>query len=192
MPRPAHPEGTRRASGAATRRTAIQPLDTTQLLAELAAFCTLLEDAVESGASIGFIHPMPEGEAEAYWRSVVPALEAGSLVLLVARDPTEGIMGTVQLDCATRPNGLHRAEIAKLMVLRPARRHGIGRALMLAAEAEAQRLGRTTLVLDTRLGDDSERLYRALGWQLTGVVPRYARSSTGKLDATAFYHKLLD
>jgi len=80
----------------------------------------------------------------------------------------------------------------KLMVYRASRQRGIGRALMLAAEAEARRLERTTLVLDTRQGDPSERLYRSLGWELGGVIPRYARSADGKLDPSAFYYRLLD
>src|SRR6266508_2217588 len=72
-----------------------------------------------------------------------------------------------------------------------ARRRGIGRALMEAAETEAQRLGRSTLVLDTRQGDSSERLYRAMGWQAAGTIPRYARSADGALHTTVFYYKLL-
>jgi len=63
---------------------------------------------------------------------------------------------------------------------------------MLAAEDHAHSLVRTTLVLDTRRGDASEALHRSLGWQLAGVIPAYARSSTGSLDARAFYYKLLD
>jgi ribosomal protein S18 acetylase RimI-like enzyme len=90
-----------------------------------------------------------------------------------------------------RANGLHRAEVAKLMVHRAARRRGIARALMLALEDHARRLGRTTLVLDTRQGDPSERLYQSLGYQLAGAIPEYARSADGTLDATAIYYRLL-
>jgi ribosomal protein S18 acetylase RimI-like enzyme len=78
------------------------------------------------------------------------------------------------------------------MVLTRARRAGIGRALMLALEDEARRRKRTTLVLDTRQGDPSERLYRSLGWQTAGVIPKYALNGEGGVDATVFYYKLLD
>ena len=71
------------------------------------------------------------------------------------------------------------------------RRRGIGRALMRAAEEEARRLGRTTLVLDTPQGDPSEVLYRSMGWERAGVIPRYARSADGALDPSAFYYKFL-
>ena len=128
----------------------------------------------------------------AYWQGVAVAIERGSRRLWVAREPDGTIAGTVQLDLETRPNGNHRAEVMKLMVHSACRRRGLGRALMLAAEDEARRLGRTTLVLDTRQGDPSERLYRALGWERGGVIPRYARSADGKLDASAFYYRLLD
>ena len=101
-------------------------------------------------------------------------------------------MGSAQLDLAMRANARHRAEVSKVMVHRRARRRGIGRALMLALEEHARRLGRTTLVLDTRQGDPSEALYRALGWTFAGAIPCYARSATGALDATALYYKLLD
>jgi ribosomal protein S18 acetylase RimI-like enzyme len=113
-------------------------------------------------------------------------------VLFAARDADGGIVGSAQLDLALRANGLHRAEVAKVMVHRRARRHGLGRALMLAAEDEARRRGRTTLVLDTREGDPSEILYRSLGWRLAGTIPRYAKSADGTLHTTAFYFKLLD
>ena len=31
-----------------------------------------------------------------------------------------------------------------------------------------------------------------MGWTFAGAIPRYARSATGALDATALYYKLLD
>jgi ribosomal protein S18 acetylase RimI-like enzyme len=151
---------------------------------------TLLEDAVDSGASIGFLPPVSVDEATAYWRSVADAVGEGSRVLLIARDG-DRVAGSVQLDLALRPNARHRAEVAKVMVHRAARRRGIGRALMVALEEEARRLGRTTLVLDTRQGDPSEGLYRSLGWHFAGAIPGYARSAGGTLDGTAIYYKLL-
>jgi acetyltransferase len=150
----------------------------------------LLQDTVDGGASVGFLPPLAPSEAKAYWRLVGDAVGAGTRVLLVARVGTD-VLGTGQLDLATRPNARHRAEVMKLMVHRTARRRGIGRALMQALEVEACRLGRTTLVLDTRAGDPSEQLYRSVGWQLAGVIPRYARSVDGRLDPSAFYYRLL-
>jgi ribosomal protein S18 acetylase RimI-like enzyme len=159
---------------------------------ERAALSALLVDAVAGGASIGFLPPLGEGEAAAYWDTVAASLGEGSRLLLVARPPEGGVIGSVQLDLAMRVNARHRAEVVRLMVHRRARRQGLGRALMLAIEEEARRLGRTTLVLDTRQGDPSEALYQSLGWTLAGTIPRYARSAGGTLDGTAIYYRLLD
>jgi ribosomal protein S18 acetylase RimI-like enzyme len=169
----------------------ISCLSPTEAEASLYPLSRLIEDAVGDGASIGFLDPMEKGEALAYWLSILPSLRDGSKLLLAAKRGGV-IVGVVQLNLETRANGRHRAEVSKLMVHTSFRRRGIGRALMLAAETEARRLGRTTLFLDTREGDPSEALYRSLGWQLSGVIPAYARSSNGNLDATAFYYKLLD
>jgi acetyltransferase len=158
-----------------------------QLLPKLAA---LLEDAVASGASIGFLPPLTYENAINYWREVITALKDPYRILLVAQID-QAIVGTVQLDLASRPNGSHRAEIAKLMVHTSHRGHGIGQALMNALEVEAQLAGRTTLVLDTREGDASERLYSKLGYSRAGTIPEYARSMNGSLHTTVFMYKLL-
>lgn len=155
------------------------------------ALSALLRDAVESGASLGFLPPLAPATAARYWRGVAADVEAGSRVLLAVRATGGVIVGSAQLELAMRENGRHRAEVAKVMVLGAARRQGIGRALMLAAEDHARRLGRSTLVLDTRAGDPSEHLYASVGWQRAGEIPRYARSAGGALHATAFYYKLL-
>ena len=126
-----------------------------------AALVALLRDAVDSGASIGFLPPLAETEAGAYWRHGRRrdrARDRGSI--LAAHDGELGLVGSAQLDLAMRANAGHRAEVSKVMVHRRARRRGVGRALMLALEDHARRLGRTTLVLDTRQGDPSEELYR--------------------------------
>ena len=155
----------------------------------------LLRDVVDGGASVGFLPPLGADEAAAYWQSVAAAIEDGGRRLWIARDAAAGVIGpvvgSVQLDLERRANGDHRAELSKLMVLTSTRRRGIGRLLMEAAEAEARRGGRTTLVLDTRQGDPSEALYRGMGWQPAGVIPRYARSADGTLHTTVFYYKLL-
>jgi ribosomal protein S18 acetylase RimI-like enzyme len=170
---------------------AIEPLDGAAVLRHRAALVALLRDVVDGGASVGFVPPLGAAEAAAYWDSVAAALRGGGRRLWIARTADGGIAGTVQLELAGQANGRHRAEVTKLMVLSSARRRGIGRLLMEAAEAGARGLGRTTLVLDTRQGDPSEALYRGMGWQPAGTIPRYARSADGTLHTTAFYYKLL-
>jgi ribosomal protein S18 acetylase RimI-like enzyme len=156
----------------------------------LPALVALLRDAVEGGASIGFLLPLTEADAIQYWQDVVTALRGLHRILLVVRID-QNIAGTVQLDLASRPNGIHRAEVAKLMVHTAYRKQGVGRALMHAIEKEAQLAGRTTLVLDTREGDPSEHLYTKLGYVRAGIIPEYARSTDGSLHTTVLMYKLL-
>ncbi len=151
----------------------------------------LLQDAVTSGSSIGFLPPLSTQEAHQYWKSVFHEVEQQTCVLLVAYE-AGSIIGSVQLALATKPNALHRAEVQKLFVLQKKRRHGIGQALMEAIEQVAHKHKRTLLVLDTRQGDSGERLYRRLGYQEAGVIPAYAKSATGTLDSTVLFYKILD
>ena len=176
---------------AGPERASVEELSAAAALLLKSALDGLLKDVVDGGASVGFLPPLDDDEARAYWDGVVAALKGGGRRLWIARGTGGGIVGTVQLDLASQANGRHRAEVIKLMVVSSARRQGIGRLLMEAAEAEARELGRTTLVLDTRQGDPSEALYRGLGWQAAGAIPRYARSADGTLHTTAFYYKLL-
>jgi len=170
----------------------IEPLSPSAGRAVRGDLVELLQNVVDDGASVGFLPPLSQGEAGEYWDGVFEAVAGGGRLLWIARAPDAGVAGTVQLDLEKRANGNHRAELIKLMVHTGARRRGIARALMHAAEAEARRRGRRTLFLDTRLGDPSERLYRGLGWQFVGSIPEYARSASGALDANAIYYRLLD
>jgi ribosomal protein S18 acetylase RimI-like enzyme len=153
---------------------------------ELDQLTDLLIATVDGGASVGFLPPLERAEARAYWQG---ALEP-SVILLVA-ERAGRIAGTVQFQRAMKLNGRHRAEIAKLMVHPDFRRQGMGRLLMDEAEAVALADGRTLLVLDTRDGDPSNDLYRALGYIEAGRIPNYARSATGELHETVFYYKVL-
>jgi len=149
----------------------------------------VLIDCVEGGASVGFMLPMTEEKALAFWRRVGRDAERGARVLLVAEDAT-GIVGTVQVVLEQPENQPHRADISKMLVHRRTRRRGIGTALMRGAEDTARQHGKTVLVLDTASGD-AERLYARLGWSLVGVIPDYALwPGGGFCDTTLFYRKL--
>lgn len=174
-----------------TIQVEVAPLAAHEVASRSDELAALLRETVDGGASIGFMPPLSDGAAHAYWESVAHTLQGGTVHLLVATDKDGRIVGSVQLHEATRANGTHRAEVAKLMVAGVQRRGGIGRVLMNAVEALAAQRGRTTLVLDTRQGDPSEKLYQALGWTLTGCVPAYARSADGRLHTEVFYHRLL-
>ncbi|HEV2282384.1 MAG TPA: GNAT family N-acetyltransferase [bacterium] len=169
----------------------MRTLTADQLAEHVASFVALLQDAVDSGASVGFVPPLADSVSRTYWDGVRSALLEGNRILLVAVEGGE-VLGSVQLDLPTMPNAGHRAEVMKLMVHRTARRRGIGRALMVGLEDAARRAGRLLLVLDTRVGDSAERLYLGLGYARAGVIPRYALSAAGALDATVYMYKELD
>lgn len=168
----------------------IRTLSAQQLDEYLDSLIALLQDTVESGASVGFVPPVPESDARAYWAGVRNAVAAGSRIVVAAVE--DGVLGSVQLDLAGMPNARHRAEVMKLMVHRAARRRGIGKALMLALEDAARRANRRLLVLDTRPGDPAEQLYLALGYARAGVIPHYALSARGTLDPTVYMYRELD
>ncbi|MDH4988497.1 GNAT family N-acetyltransferase [Aminobacter anthyllidis] len=153
----------------------------------------LLHACVHDGASIGFVLPYTQGEAEAFWRDkVLPGVREGTRIMLVASKDGR-IAGTVQLGCDTMPNQPHRADVNKLMVHPDYRRQGIAQLLMRELEARARDLGRSLMTLDTRTGDNAEPLYTALGYKTVGVIPAYARDPFGsdRLDATTVMYKLL-
>jgi len=121
----------------------------------------------------------------------LPALQAGSLVLLVARCK-DRIAGTVQLDYGTMPNQRHRAEVRKLLVHPEFRRQGIAKALMTELEARASQLQRSLLTLDTRTGDKAEPLYASLGYRTVGVIPGFCRDTIEeRLDSATIMYKAL-
>jgi GNAT superfamily N-acetyltransferase len=160
--------------------------------ARLGELSDVLIDCVNGGASVSFMAPLGRDRADAFWRGVVDGVGKGDRILLVAEDPaTRAILGTVQVVFAWPENQPHRADVAKMLVRRSARRRGVGALLVRGAEDAARAEGRTLLVLDTVTGGDAERLYARLGWTRVGVVPDYALMPDGApCDTTIFYKSL--
>jgi GNAT superfamily N-acetyltransferase len=151
----------------------------------------LIVDAVESGAGVNFLAGVTEDQAMAWWRRRIGDVRDGTISAFVARDPDDParLLGSTILIRSTNQNSPHRAEIGKVMVLRSARRQGLGRALMEAAEAAARAEGRWLLLLDTEAGSPAEAMYRALGWQAFGAVPNHAMVPDGTLSTTTYFWK---
>jgi GNAT superfamily N-acetyltransferase len=168
----------------------VQRLDAPSAYAQLDALARVLADCVDGGASVGYLAPFAEVDARRTFEEMLPEVAAGRRVLLAAFAGGE-LVGTAQLIHARYPNQPHRADVAKLLVHRSARRTGIGRALMERLEAEALAEGRTLLVLDTAT-DGAERLYERLGWTKSGVIPGYALLPDGRECDTTFFYKRLD
>jgi GNAT superfamily N-acetyltransferase len=92
---------------------------------------------------------------------------------------------------ALPPNQPHRAEIAKLLVHRSARKRGVAERLMAQAEEEARAAGKTLLVLDAVTGGDAARLYARIGWTRAGDIPGYALYPDGRPCDTTYFWKAL-
>ena len=153
------------------------------------ALAMLLQDAVHCGASVGFLAPLPQPDALAYWQGV--AAELGPLLHCWLAERDGQLLGTVQLSRCGKANGRHRGEIQKLMVHSAARGQGIARLLMQEAESAARAAGCTTLVLDTDSTSVAASLYPKLGWMHAGDIPAFAASPDGQLHTTRYFYKLL-
>jgi GNAT superfamily N-acetyltransferase len=158
--------------------------------AEIESLADVLIDCVEGGASVSFMLPITRERAVGFWRRVAAGVVDGERAVLVAED-AQGICGTVQLAFDLPENQPHRADLAKLLVHRRARRHGVGEALMRAADRVALDCGKTLLVLDAVTGGPAARLYERLGWVRVGDIPRYALTPGGEWCSTTYYYREL-
>jgi GNAT superfamily N-acetyltransferase len=148
----------------------------------------ILADAVAGGASVGFLLPFSPDDAATWWRGLEGDVARGTVLVIAAR--LEGrVVGTAQLRLAQLPNARHRAEVAKVLVLRSARRKGIATALMREIERIAVAEGRTLLVLDTIAESEAEPLYAKLGWTRAAEIPRYAGMPDGELRPTVVFYR---
>ena len=169
---------------------AIARLDAEAAEQRLAELAEVLADCVAGGASVSFMQPFPPEAAARWWRGLLPRIASGDIVLLVALRNDRAV-GTVQLHLSTPPNQPHRADVAKLLVHRGARRLGLARRLMLALEDEARAAGRWLLTLDTVSDGAAAPLYRSLGYQRVGTIPGYALMPNGPLCSTDIFYKRL-
>ena len=100
--------------------------------------------AEDGGVLLGLVQP--EGDEvnglwvapEAQGRGVFDSAARGERIVLVAEDAETGrVVGTLQVILAMPDNQPHRADVAKMLVRRDARRRGLGAELMRAAESAA-------------------------------------------------------
>ena len=157
---------------------------------EQAQLRALLIDCVAGGASVGFMWPLTPARAQSYWEGIAASAARGERVLIVVEQGSL-LVGSAQLVFAVADNQPHRADVAKMLVLRSARRRGVGAALLRAIEAVARETGRNLLVLDTA-SEEAARLYERCGWQRCGRIPRYALWPDGAWCDTTVYYRVID
>jgi GNAT superfamily N-acetyltransferase len=126
----------------------------------------------------------------AFWRRAASDVAAGERRLLIGWAEGEPC-GVVLLDLAMPPRQAHRAALALLLVHPGARRRGLGRRLLAAAEAEARRAGRELLTFEAPADGAGEAFARASGCIEAGRIPDWERPSDGAALARAFFYKPL-
>ena len=157
---------------------------------ELDALAAVLADCVEGGASVGYMAPFSHAEAREVFEAYAGDAEQGRRIILGAFLEDQ-LVGTAQLVTGLPPNQPHRADVARVLVHRSARKRGIAQRLMDRLEQEARAEGKTLLVLDAVTGGDAARLYERLGWTTLGVIPNYALYPDGRFcDTTVFWKSL--
>jgi GNAT superfamily N-acetyltransferase len=155
------------------------------------ALAEVLLDCVAGGASVSFMASLSKESAESFFEKVLEGVRQGDRILLAAFIDSK-LVGTVQVIMATPPNQPHRADVAKLLVLRSARGQGVAVQLMEHLEEASRLAGKTLLVLDTVTGGDAEKLYTRLGWTRVGIIPKYALFPDGRwCDTTIFWKQLV-
>jgi GNAT superfamily N-acetyltransferase len=187
--------------------TEVIALDPDAYVAAIPGLAALIVDAVAGGASVNFLASVTPEEAAAWWSARIPDIADGTTTAFVALDraaagaagaagaawaagaAAPAIIGSTLLVRSRNQNSPHRAEIGKVLVHRSARRAGVGRALMTAAEDHARGDGRWLLILDTEAGSAADTFYRALGWRVLGTMPNHAYRSDGVLAPTSFFWK---
>ena len=124
----------------------------------------------------------------AEWRARTRQVATGEIVLL-AGWVGGALAGLLSLQLGKKPHGRHRATISHVLVHPTARRQGLARAMMQAAEREAAGRSRALMMLTTGAGGSGEALCRSMGWQAAGVVPGYAMQADGSLDDAIIFWK---
>jgi GNAT superfamily N-acetyltransferase len=168
----------------------IRTLDAAEATVRLPELSEILVDAVANGASVNFMAGFTHDQAESFWRVQIPGIANAEKQLLVA-EAAGRLIATAMLMFTHQPNAPHRAEIGKMLVHSAHRRQGLGRQLLIAAEAAAQQAGRTLLMLDTETGSAGDKLYRSCGWVPIGAVPNHAFRPDGRLAETTIFYKQL-
>jgi ribosomal protein S18 acetylase RimI-like enzyme len=100
---------------------------------ELDGLADLLIDCVDGGASVSFMHPLPAAKALEFWRALRRSAWSAASACCWSQRTRSGSR-QVQLLLELPENQPHRADVAKMLVHRRARRRGLGTALLRAAE----------------------------------------------------------
>ncbi|WP_058914489.1 GNAT family N-acetyltransferase [Entomohabitans teleogrylli] len=118
------------------------------------------------------------------------ALEQNSALIWIARDEV-GIAGMAYLSLSQDSDGMNRAQLKALRVLRHKRGQGTGKLLLNTLEAAARMQQRGLVYLNMPTGSPGEKFLRASGYRCLGGLPDYLCSGAGTCRASIIYYKRL-
>jgi GNAT superfamily N-acetyltransferase len=165
----------------------IRILDADEARRRIPELAHILHDCVTSGASVSFMTPFSIEEAMRYFSDVVDSVVRNEVILFGAIQNDVAI-GTCQLWPAKKPNQPHRVDLAKLLVDSRYRNHGLGYALLQAADREVINRGFKLVTLDTARGT-AERLYERAGYRQAGIIPNFSLWPDGGYCDTVLFYK---
>lgn len=108
----------------------------------------IVEAVIRDGSTVFFIEECfsPEKSGDIF-SNCRDELKKGKLTFFIARSTQTGqVVGTIQLGRHTSPNGHHRADVRRFMVLPEFQGTGVGRKLYKALEDKAKSTGVELLV----------------------------------------------
>jgi acetyltransferase len=107
----------------------VHPVTSSEIEDALPGLIPLLAEAVNGGASLGFLPPVTPAECRRYWLSLRNELRGGSRLLFGAY-LGDRLIGSGQLALPSWPNARHRAEVQKLLVAAESQGRGVGERLL--------------------------------------------------------------
>ena len=159
--------------------------------ADLSSLCDATEAAIRDGIGFNWTSPPAREVLEAYWRGVLVVPER----LLFASRLNGTVAGTIQLvkPPASKQTTAFAATITNHFVAPWARHHGLAKALLQAAEEEANKLGFMVINLTVRGTQDAAiHLYEENGYQRWGIHPAYEYINGRLVDGHHFWKRLRD
>ena len=168
----------------------IRQLSALEFVALLPDLIELFIETANVDSADGFLAPIARAVARDYWISLIPELEGGSRLILVAYRENV-VTGSAQLALSRLSNSSHHAELESLFVERASRGQGIGSSLMQALHCVARQNGRTLILLSTRRGEPAEGFYKALGYREMEAIPGWTIDPAEERDDhVTLYQKL--
>ncbi len=146
--------------------------------ADLADLCDATDDAIKDGIGFNWLNPPPRDLLEQFWQG---ALLVPERVLFGGR--LDGVLcASVQLlkPPASKQTTAFAATVAHHFVAPWARGHGLARALLMAAEAEARAQGFGVIHLSVRSTQEAAiTLYEETSYVRWGIQPAFERVGSG-------------